>query len=64
MLGEAQSLEQDHWYRVGERAGNRVKTATAAGGVKNTAEIEANLKQLQGKPRMQFIAGFKSVFFV
>lgn len=55
MLGDADTIQKDHWFIVGERTAVRVHENNS----KNTAEQEANMKSLFGKVRTQFIAGFK-----
>lgn len=55
MLGEANSLQKDHWFTVGERSANRIFES----GKNTTAEHEANMKNLFGAVRTQFISGFR-----
>jgi hypothetical protein len=54
-LGMGESVQSDHWFQVGERSAEKVLASDS----KNTAEQEANIKSLYGKPRMSFIAGFR-----
>lgn len=50
-----EAVADDHWFMAGERAAERVLNS----GSKNTAEIEANIKGLYGKPKMSFVSGFR-----
>jgi len=55
MVGDAETVLQDHWYLVGERTACRIKES----GSSHTADQEANIKGLYGNNRLQFIAGFR-----
>lgn len=55
MIGEANSLQKDHWFCVGERTAMRIFETKKA----TTAEQEANKKNLFGNVRSQFISGFR-----
>ena len=50
-------LTDSYWYDVGQRTAIRLFSENPS--QKHSAEIQANIKGLEGNPRFSFIAGFR-----